>query len=102
MKKPVIMQVFQLTKETRKDNSDWPRWMHIAWNRSPLEEGAVVPSQFPRSDGTDTLRVHTYEGFVEVCFGDYILCSPHGNLTVVKPVEFEAAYDVIPEWMATD
>lgn len=39
-KKPVVIEAFQMTKERRWDNSEWPNWLNMAWNSEP-SEGAV-------------------------------------------------------------
>ncbi len=31
-KKPVVVEAFQMTKKHRWDNSEWPEWLHRAWN----------------------------------------------------------------------
>ena len=33
-KRPVVIEAFQMTKERRWDNSEWPNWLHEAWNAS--------------------------------------------------------------------
>ena len=42
-KKPVVIEAFQITEETRNDNKDWPNWLNQAWNKDRKEEGAVYP-----------------------------------------------------------
>lgn len=37
-KRPVVIEAFQMTKERRWDNSEWPTWLHEAWRG---ELGAV-------------------------------------------------------------
>jgi len=46
-KKPVIVEAFQMTRERRLDNSEWPTWLHKAWQKSITEVGAL----FCASDG---------------------------------------------------
>ena len=31
-KKPIVIEAFQMTKERRQDNSEWPSWLNEAWN----------------------------------------------------------------------
>ena len=39
-KKPVVVEAFQMTKETRASNADWPTWMHEAWQKALVEGSA--------------------------------------------------------------
>lgn len=96
-KKPVVIEAFKLTKEARRDNSDWPSWLHEAWNKPHTEPGAVYPSQFPDSDGTDELMIATLEGGITVSFGDYIIQGVKGELYPCKPEIFAATYDRVDD-----
>ena len=31
-KKPVVIEAFQITQETRRNDSDWPEWLNRAWH----------------------------------------------------------------------
>ena len=92
-KKPVIIEAFQMTREARADNKDWPSWLHEAWNKNRTEVGALYPSQFPDSDGTDELEIFTLENPMRVSFGDWIIRGVQGELYPCKPDIFEATYE---------
>lgn len=92
-KKPVVIEAFQMTVERRQDNRDWPEWLNIAWNKPHEESGAVYPAQFPNSDGSDELMIHTLEGNHRVTFGDYIIRGVSGELYPCKPDIFAATYE---------
>ena len=92
-KKPVVIEAFQMTKETRQDNSDWPEWMHKAWQKSFIEPGSLYPSDFPDSDGTDKLKIHTLEGDHLVSWNDWIIQGVDGELYPCKPDIFERTYN---------
>lgn len=96
-KKPVVIEAFQITEETRKDNSNWPEWLNAAWQLANDAVGSVFPSQFPDSDGTDTLKVNTLEGPLEVAWGDWIIQGVQGELYPCKPNIFEQTYELVPE-----
>lgn len=97
-KKPVEIEAFQMTREHRQVNSDWPWWLYDAWQKDPNEEGAVYPQHYPNSDGTDKLMIHTLEGNHLVDWDDYIIQGVKGELYPCKPDIFEATYDVVKEF----
>lgn len=92
-KKPIEIEAFQMTKERRLDNSDWPAWLHEAWNEEPNSPNAVYPSDYPNSDGTDELEIFTLEGVHRVSFGDWIIKGVQGELYPCNPDIFAATYD---------
>lgn len=92
-KKPVVIEAFQITPETRADNRDWPSWLNQAWNKGQDEVGAVQCVDFPNSDGADKLEVVTLEGKMLVEWGDYIIQGVKGELYPCKPDIFAATYD---------
>lgn len=92
-KKPVVVEAFQMTQEHRQDNKDWPEWLNRAWNKDHSEPGAVFPSKYPDSDGTDELLIYTLEGVHRVEFDDWIIRGVKGELYPCKPDIFEATYE---------
>lgn len=96
-KKPVVIEAFQMTKERRQDNSEWPQWLHEAWNEDPANPNALFPSDFPVSDGTDELEISTLEGTLRVSFNDWIIKGVQGELYPCKPDIFEQTYDAVEE-----
>ena len=96
-KKPVIIEAFQMTKERCKDNSEWPNWLNQAWQKRPQDDGALYPRNFPDSDGTDRLVVHTLEGNHLVEWNDFIIRGVQGELYPCKPDIFEMTYEVVNE-----
>lgn len=93
-KRPVVIEAFRMLSSVRQDNSTWPGWLHEAWNKDHSEPGAVFPSEFPDSDGTDELLIHTLEGNHLVRFGDWIIRGVQGELYPCKPEIFEATYEL--------
>ena len=53
-KKPVIIEAFQMTKERRWDNSDWPEWLHMAWQREPGENSLWPNPDVPPNEGDES------------------------------------------------
>lgn len=92
-KKPVVIEAFQMTRERRASNEEWPEWLHRAWNEPWPNPGAVLCEDFPTSDGTDRLVISTLEGIHTVSWGDWIIRGVQGELYPCKPDIFEATYE---------
>jgi hypothetical protein len=92
-KKPVVIEAFQMTRERRGDNSEWPEWLNRAWNKSRGDDGAVSCRDWPHSDGTDPLVIRTLEGVHYVDWNDWIIQGVKGELYPCKPDIFEATYE---------
>ena len=93
-KKPIVIEAFQMTKEHRWDNSEWPNWLHIAWNKD-YGEGALF------IDADDTARerlvIGTLEGVHRVEWDDWIIKGIKGELYPCKPDIFEATYEPVKD-----
>lgn len=96
-KKPVVIEAFQLTPESRADNKDWPAWANEAWQKTdgrnddePAVAGALT-CELGVSDGP--LYVVTLEGRMRVDFWDWIIQGVKGELYPCKPDIFEATYE---------
>ena len=92
-KKPVVIEAFQLTRSARASNTDWPSWMHDAWQKHFTEPGALSCIGYPNSDGTDQLQIMTLEGLMRVGWDDWIIQGVKGELYACKPDIFEATYE---------
>ena len=94
-KKPVVIEAFQMTKERRVDNGDWPNWLNRAWNKDREEVGSVYPTY--EGEGSGTLTIRTLEGPMRVSFGDYIIQGIAGELYACKPDIFDATYEPVDD-----
>ncbi len=92
-KKPVVIEAFQMTRERRLSNMEWPGWLHAAWNEHHSNPGAVYPENYPTSDGMDRLTIQTLEGPLRVDWDDWIIRGVKGELYPCKPDIFEATYE---------
>lgn len=90
-KKPVVIEAFQMTKERRVSNADWPDWMHQAWQLDRETPGALYPTEKGTGDGT--LSIGTLEGQHLVLWGDWIIRGVKGELYPCKPDIFDATYE---------
>lgn len=93
-KRPVVIEAFQMTKERRKDNSEWPNWLHRAWQKD-FGVGAVSSEDFPNSNGTDRLVINTLEGTHYVDWDDWIIQGVQKELYPCKPDIFEKTYEEV-------
>jgi len=92
-KKPVVVEAFQMTEARRWDNSEWPDWLHQAWNMEP-QEGAMWCEQYKGDDHTQ-LYLGTKEGVHIVTFGEWIIRGVQGELYPCKPDIFAATYEKV-------
>jgi hypothetical protein len=95
-KKPVVIEAFQMTKECRWDNSEWPRWLHEAWNKESNESGCLfcINDQAHPGPG-EQLCIRTLEGIHQVSFDDWIIQGVQGELYPCKPDIFEQTYEKV-------
>lgn len=93
-KRPVVVEAFQMTKERRMDNTDWPAWLGEAWNGERDAEGTLQ-----RIDATaplpDHLEIVTLEGKHRVSWGDWIIRGVNGEIYPCKPDIFAATYEAV-------
>lgn len=84
-----------MTEERRTNNSEWPYWMHNAWNHDRGETGSL----YPREEGTGEglLCIGTLEGQQLVSWGDYIIRGVAGEIYPCKPDIFEKTYESVCE-----
>lgn len=94
-KKPIVIEAFQMTRQRRKSNADWPVWLDRAWQMTKGDIGALYPEDYPNSDGSDRLRITTLEGDQLVSFDDYIIKGVQGEIYPCKPDIFEATYEKV-------
>ena len=92
-KKPVEIEAFQMTKERRLSNEDWPTWMHRAWQLERGEIGSLYPTV--KGTGEGTLSIGTLEGQHLVSWGDWIIRGVKGDIYPCKPDIFELTYDPV-------
>ena len=94
-KKPVIIEAFQMTETRRRNNENWPSWLHQAWNGKRGEPGSLYPTK--EGTGEGTLSIGTLEGEHLVSFGDFIIQGVKGELYPCKPDIFEATYEAVAD-----
>ncbi len=88
-KKPVVVEAFQMTKERRWNNLEWPNWLHKAWNKEPSEGALWIDDKCPNRE---KLVCGTLEGVHHITFGDYIIQGVKGEIYPCKPEIFEMTY----------
>ena len=90
-KKPIVIEAFQMTEKRRWDNSEWPNWLHQAWQRGPSEGGVWC------KNGGDELYCGTLEGVHKIDWDDWVIQGIKGELYPCKPDIFEATYEKVED-----
>jgi len=93
-KKPIVIEAFQMTKEKRWDNSDWPNWLNQAWQKEPSEGALWIDDNDP---DREKLVCGTLEGVHKVDFNDYIIQGVKGEIYPCKENIFELTYDKVED-----
>ncbi len=88
-KKPIVIEAFQMTRKRRDDNSEWPNWLHKAWNKRRSDDGALV------KDAGGRLAIFTLEGVMTIDWDDWIIQGVKDELYPCKPDIFEATYEKV-------
>ena len=91
-KKPVTIEAFQMTRERRFNNRDWPEWLNEAWNKAEGTTGAVWHDPKPPKEA---LMVGTLEGTARLELGNWIIRGVIGELYPCKEDIFNLTYDPI-------
>ena len=97
-KKPVVIEAFQMTKERRWDNSEWPNWLNMAWNRDPGENAIWPDPDGSIKEGHKSaaeLVCGTLEGVHRIGWGDFIIQGVQGEIYPCKPDIFEQTYEKV-------
>jgi len=88
-KKPVVVEAFQMTKERRWDNSEWPEWLNEAWNKEGSGSLYCVA-------GGEQLFIDTLSGTIQLNWDDYIIKGAKENdIYPCNPSVFEATYEIV-------
>ena len=96
-----IVDAFQMTRERRWDNRDWPEWLNKAWN----EEAGALGSVYPDPDAPvmidqksqEELAVGTPEGKRQILWGGYIVQVATGSLYFIDGHVVENNYELIDD-----
>lgn len=103
VKKPIIIEAFQMTKKRRLDQTEWPDWLIEAhdnfdqdeWDSGKYKPNVMFPKEQDESDGTDKFIIHTLEGLHIVNWNDWIIRGVARELYPCKPDIFEMTYDKV-------
>jgi hypothetical protein len=82
---------FQMTRERRWNNSEWPEWLNEAWNKDPITTGGVWMES--DVDDKECLVCGTLEGVHKIAFDDWIIQGAKGDILVCAPDLFEQLYE---------
>ncbi len=99
-KRPVVIEAFQMTKDRRWDNSEWPGWLGKAWCTDPGVGSVWIDPDAPIAEGHESaeeLLCGTLEGIHRIDWNDWIIKGIAGELYHCKPDIFEATYERVEE-----
>lgn len=94
-KKPVVIDAFQMTEARRWDNSEWPDWLHEAWNRPAGEVGALFIDPWDPTGAR--LLIGTLEGPLGVSWEAWIIRGVERELYCCQPSIFAATYEPVED-----
>lgn len=85
IRRPYIVEAFQITEESRYDQDNWPEWFMKAWKDNTIQ--AVSHS--------DGMKIITRTGMMEqVHFGDYVICPTDSkHIHRYKQEPFESIFE---------
>ena len=86
VKKPIVVEAYQLTEDTYYKPAVWPHWMQSAWAKLPNVPGAIFRG------GLDTLGITTLEEHQVISMDDWIIQGVQGEIYPCKPDIFEETY----------
>ncbi len=92
-KKPVVIEAFQMTKDRRVSNYDWPMWLDKAWQLERGAPGSLYPTEEGTGDGT--VSISTPEGEHLVSWGDWIIKGVKDELYPCKDEIFVLTYEAV-------
>ena len=81
-----------MTKKRRWDNSEWPNWLHVAWQADSKESSSVWCD---RKEPHTYLHITTLEGVMDIQWDDWIIRGVQGELYPCKPDIFEQTYETL-------
>lgn len=88
------VQAFQMTRERRADNREWPAWLDEAWNRKAWDTDSVFPEHGTAGAGKDRVVVcsnsSAYSDIVE--WGSWIVRDEQGRFVVLNDHQFSSLY----------
>jgi hypothetical protein len=75
-----VLDAFQMTRERRYNNSDWPEWLNAAWNQGRGLRGSLFPTSMddPSDESLSCVSIEGYQYLIE--FGDFIVRDSMGGL----------------------
>ena len=90
VKKPIVIEAFQMTDEHLLSHLDWPEWLNKAWAGETGVEGSLWPIL---DECENPLVCGTLKGVRGVCRDGWIIQGICGEIYPCKPDIFAATYE---------
>lgn len=94
-RKVTVVEAFQMTKERRWDNSEWPNWLNEAWQKEPGVGAVWIDPSADIAVGHESaeeLLIGTLDGTCRIDWNDFIIQGIKKELYPCKPDIFEESY----------
>lgn len=93
------VEVFQITKDRLNDKSDWPDWLHDAWNKDNNRIGSFfqIVSLLPSFQTKFFLNTRP-DGQVVVNDGDFIIKEFDRDIYLIRKGIFLEMQRHVSEW----
>ena len=82
MKRPTVVEAFQMTQDAINNPSSWPEWLRSAWSDMLLAD----------SETKDDIVFDTLDGFLKVKIDDWLVLEINGDLQSYRPDLFRKMY----------
>ncbi|KKL44654.1 hypothetical protein LCGC14_2363530 [marine sediment metagenome] len=89
--RPVVVEAFHMTEARSNDNSEWPSWLHAAWQSDGGKGCMWIDKDAPKR----AFVLGTREGVHRITWDDWIIRGIEGELYACKPDIFEATYEPV-------
>lgn len=89
-KKPVIIEAVQISKRMDLSSPDW-------WRAAVETDAVILHGMGKYTRDIPSVNVHTLEGIMTGCDGDWIIQGVKGELYPCRRDIFDATYDVVED-----
>ena len=94
-KKSAFVEAFQMTEKRRWDNSEWPEWLHAAWQLgkdfTSSDDNALWCDEEPPHTN---IYLSSSEGVEYIIWNDWIIKDENNDLYVIDVEDFSNTYEV--------
>lgn len=86
---PVEVEAFQMTYAIHREPAQWPEWVREAYELPVQRVGSITHLL---GNPHQPMVVRTHHGVRMLCWGDYLVKLPAGDLEVCPEAEFSGRF----------